>query len=383
MNIPAKLAKNKKRRILVLSAGGMQAGIQAIYVNTNYGQWEILSHAYLPYPQRVADLIEKASSNKETLSSGELGWLDYKVSMLFLDGYKAVTAQLPKSLKTPHCIALNRLTVWKGQTGENLQQAVWDLNFGDAQFLASSVDIPVITDFQRRHIFSGGAGMLPAFPGNFSIAGHWTRIVVFINIGIISRLTIIDKMTSSVLVDSDTCPGTSLINKCARASSCPGDIDRDGSFAAQGKVNSECLDKLATSEWFRKDGPRQASPSAFDNLLNEACCIELSPVDRVATVTALTARTIYEFYRREYAGEEPEVILISGGGAKNQTLMEFLKTYFDTLPVKNIEEYGIPAGMRIPLAVGLTLDSYLSGEHVPWETGNNPKIGPLGNWVLP
>jgi 1,6-anhydro-N-acetylmuramate kinase len=79
----------------------------------------------------------------------------------------------------------------------------------------------------------------------------------------------------------------------------------------------------------------------------------------------------------------PEKIYLSGGGAHNLTLVEFLSAYFQPIIIKNIEELGIPADMRIPLALGLTVNSYLAGTSVPWETGSNPRITEIGRWIFP
>ena len=379
-----KFRKIKKRRVLVISASGMQGGIQSLYLGLNGGTWEIISHAFMPYSQKIASLIEKCAVNESEIKISEFGWLDYKLSSLFVECAKTTLAQMPSALKPPHYIILNKPGIWKGETGEKLQQSHWNVPVGDAQFVASTLGVPVITDFIRHNILAGGPGVLPHIPGNFIIASKCTGIVVFINIGVNTRISIIDTSTNSLICDSDSGPGNCLLNKTIQQLNSPEGFDRDGSFAAQGEVNGLSLNKLAADPWFLKPSPKQASTNQFKSLLDDPSLQELSPSDLTATVTALSAKTAYDFFRREYRPEAmPASVYVSGGGSHNLTMIEYLSTYFDPLPVKSIEELGIPSNMRIPLALGLSVDSFLTGTTIPWETGNNPRIDPVGRWVVP
>jgi anhydro-N-acetylmuramic acid kinase len=380
------LRRNKRRRILILSAGDAQTGIQGMYLmNGGNGNWEQIAHAGVPYPQRVTEYISKAiGSSPVHLSASALGWLDYKVSQLFVDCARATMAQVAVSAqKRPHYIVFDKLTLWKGGTGENLQQAAWDVSLGDPQLVASSLGVPAIADFTRHSLLAGANGALPVFPGNLHVDYRSAGTVAFVNIGLAAHLTIVDKPSQSLLLDSDTGPGILLINRCAAVLQ-SGGPDMDGASAVQGKVDGECLHRMASAEWFLKPSPKLTAPELLEQLLQEEPLSGLSPSDRLATVTALTARTIYEFYRREYTRpQQPDCIWICGSGASNRTLLDYLRTYFDSLPVKNIEELGINAEMRIPLALGLTVDAFIGGAPVQWETGNAPKMEPLGRWVVP
>lgn len=378
-----KLKKNKKRRIIVVSASA-SSGIQCIYFGAAQ-PWEIFSHAMMPFPQKVSALIGNSSSGIfDTFKPYDYAWLDFKVSQLFVDCIKTTLAQVPRSIKKPHLVVLNKLSLWKGPTGENYQQQHWDVTLGDAQFVASSLGIPVFTDFIRNNLLAGGSGILPINNGNLSIALKQSGLVVLVNIGQVSQMTIIDTMTSTLIIDSITGPGTYLIDKLAKNISTDDNFDRDGSLASQGKVDGECLNTLVTGPWFLKAAPKYADPDQFDELLDDPTLKTLQSFDRLATITALTARSLYNFFRTEYKGIiKPDSIYISGGGANNLTLMEYLSAYFQPITIKSIEALGIPVDMRIPLALGLTVDSYIEGTSILWETGNNPKITKIGRWIEP
>jgi anhydro-N-acetylmuramic acid kinase len=383
-NYVGKIKKTKKRRILVISASGCQGGIQCIYLSVA-DTWEILSYSMMPYPQKVAALLEKISMGDiESLKVANLAWLDFKISHLMIDCIRPTLAKVSQIIKTPHYGVLNKLSLWKGPTGENLQQSHWDLTVGDAQFIASSLDIPIFTDFVRQNILAGGTGVIPTHQGNLQIASKHPGLVAFVNIGIISHITVVDTSSSTLIIDSDTGPGTHLIDMIARKVSTDDNFDRDGTLASKGTVDGECLNTLVSNPWFLKPSPKFAFPDQFENLLDNAMLKMLSPHDQLATITAHTARSIYNFFRSEYKGAIlPTKIYISGGGVNNLTLMEYLSAYFQPIAICSVEELGIPADMRIPLSLGLTVNSYLSGLSIPWETGNNPRITAIGRWVVP
>jgi anhydro-N-acetylmuramic acid kinase len=384
VTILSKIKQLKKRRSLVISAGGVQSGIQALYLGFENDDWELYSKALLPYPPKVGELIARLNETQEPVALSDIGWLDYKMTTLFWESANNALAGAPKSLREPHYVVLNKPTLWKGETGENLQQHNWNLAVGDELYVANALGVPVLTEFLRHNILAGGSGVLPTFPGSINIARHITGINIFVNIGLVSRVTIVNKRANTQILECDIGPGTVLIDKCAQDADCPCGFDRDGKLTSQGQVFAGCLEALAADPWFAKAAPKQASPEIFAHLLNHPCLKPLGRVDRLATITALTAKSIYDFYRREYKeAVPPEALWVSGGGSNNLALVDFLKSSFDPLPVKNVEELNVPADMKIPLTLALTVDAFIMGEKVPWDSGSNPKVNPLCRCTMP
>ena len=382
------LKKIKKRRILVISAGGLQGGLQCCYISTINGSWEIIAHSFVPYPKKIASFLQNYAMNKPVqLTPSSMAWLDYKLSLLYTECARTTLAQLPTAQRKPHCAVVNKPCLWKGPTGEEQQQTSWDIPLGDVQHLSSTFKIPVLTDLIRHNCIAGGQGVLPTHFGNVRIASLCGGIVIFINIGLISRMTIVDTQKSEVLVDSDTGPGTCCINLLVQQFKSESEhegFDRDGALAGQGTVSGDCLEYLSQSSWFNKPAPKEATPQQFEELIKDPTVTQLSYASQLTSITALTARTIYHFYRKEFKRHsEQQTVFLSGGGSNNQTLLTFLKTYFDSIPFESIEKLGIPVDMRISLALGLTVNGYVGGIPIPWESGVNPETKPLGRWVLP
>ena len=167
-----KIRKARKKRILVISASGVQGGIQSIYLGVNGTDWEIISHAFMPYPQKVSWLMESLSGNDSQLKISELGWLDYKVSLLLIECAKTALAQTPAALRVPHYVVLNKASsLGRVATGEDRRASAvqyWDISKVDGQFvpvpsLTVNPSVPV-TDLVRHNIIAGGPGVLPKIP---------------------------------------------------------------------------------------------------------------------------------------------------------------------------------------------------------------------------
>lgn len=375
--------KLKQRRLLIVSAGGESSGINGLYVIIHDGTWEVIAHAFFPYGDRIDSIIE--SARRSPVALADLSWLECKVTQLLAECAKTVMAQVSRGFKKPHLIVLNELSLFRGPTGESGPIGVWNPGIGDPQSLATAMNAPVISDVSRHHILAGGRGAAPTIAGDLIMAKRFGGIVAFLNIGLLSHLTIVDSRTPQrCIIDSDTGPGMCLINRVARDINCPGGFDRDGSQAAKGTVSSACLDLLATSPWFLTDGPKEAMADQFTPLLQKAELGTLEPQDRLATITALTARTVYDFFRRVWKENSlPEVMVVSGGGANNSALGNYLAAYFGHLPITGCEKCAIPPELRVPLATGLSIDIFLLGQASVWEDGVLPRPGLLGRVSTP
>jgi anhydro-N-acetylmuramic acid kinase len=386
VGISSKLKKIKKRRMLmVYSGGGFQGSIQCLYISMQQNTWELISHISLPFTHRINTLYGKIqNSSIERFTIDDISILDYRITQFCLEAIKTLITPLPTPLKKPHYIVFNKPQIWRGLNGESEGQNYWDFSSGDPQLIASTIKAPVYTDFIRNNILSGGPGILPLNPGALSIASRIKGKVILINIGMISHITIVNADDSRILADSDVGPGTCLLNQFIADINSSEGFDRDGSMASQGKVDSNCVESLASFDWFGIAPPKFTIAETFTELLRHESLQALSPQDKVATLTALTARIIYDFCKKEFITQSNDLsIYISGGGANNQTLLEYLTTYFDPLPVKTVEEIGVPVDLYIPLAFGLTVDACVTGNAQPWQGASTPVVSSIGRWVIP
>jgi len=169
----------------------------------------------------------------------------------------------------------------------------------------------------------------------------------------------------------DTGPGNMLID-CAVEQITGGEkhFDEDGKIAASGKVNRTFLDRLLQDPYYRIKPPKTTGRELFGIQMGERINrirkdLNISDADYVATVTALTAETIAQAYRH-FLPKMPDEVIVSGGGAKNPTLMRELAERLKPSKVMCIEELGIASDAKEATAFAL------------WHT----KLGTVGSEIF-
>ena len=155
-------------------------------------------------------------------------------------------------------------------------------------------------------------------------------------------------------------------------------FDRNGGIAAKGKVIAPVLAGALRNPYFKQKPPRTAGREQFGREYAAkflAACQRHSgkPEDALATATALTAETIVQSYktfvRRSMARDAVDYI-VSGGGARNATLMAMLAQRLQPLgcDLAASEDFGLPVEAKE--AVAFALLAWQTWHHLP---GNLPK----------
>ena len=105
---------------------------------------------------------------------------------------------------------------------------------------------------------------------------------------------------------------------------------KDGEIAKAGIVCDSWLDCLMQDEYYLLEPPKSTGREYFNTqyIENALKFAPEDPKDIIATITALTARSIAMAYERFiYPQVGIHEAVICGGGAYNQTLMRFLRKY--------------------------------------------------------
>jgi anhydro-N-acetylmuramic acid kinase len=178
------------------------------------------------------------------------------------------------------------------------------------------------------------------------------------NIGGIANLTAIPAgSTGSDLVAFDTGPGNMVIDavteKLFRRR-----FDSEGKIAASGKVLDKVIDRILRRDFFRRRPPKTAGREEFGReFVREflRACGRCRKQDVVATATGLTAKSITDAVQRFVVGDENSAqkqsvteMILSGGGAKNSTLVALLTSELGTLGVRLrlSDEFGLPSAAK-------------------------------------
>jgi anhydro-N-acetylmuramic acid kinase len=244
--------------------------------------------------------------------------------------------------------------------------STWQI--GEAAVIAERLGRPVVSDFRVRDVAAGGQGapLVPIADAMiFSSATSWRALQ---NIGGIGNVTVVPPGGEMSGVRAfDTGPGAGVIDKVTRALRPDLPYDVDGKLAAAGKPVAEVVDALLTHPYFAAEPPKSTGPELFSPKyvaeLIRTCRekrSDCSDEDIVATAVALTARSIADSYRRFIAEPIAEVVL-SGGGAKNPTLVSEISRAISPLEARLFDKVFFDGEAKEAVAFALLGYLHLKG----------------------
>jgi anhydro-N-acetylmuramic acid kinase len=260
-----------------------------------------------------------------------------------------------------------------GSHGQSLwhepQHSTWQ--FGEAAVIAERTGIDVVSDFRVRDVAAGGHGApLVSMADALIFSGASWRALQ--NIGGIGNVTVVPPNGTLAGVRAfDTGPGASVIDRAVRAL-VPGlPYDVDGRLAAAGSPIDEVVTELLGAPYFASPPPKSTGPELFDaryvqTLIDRSRAVRpnAKTEDVIATATLLTARSIADAYRR-FLPEPITEVLLSGGGARNPTLVRMIEDLIAPVAVRQFAAEFFDGEAKE--AVAFALLAYL---HVTRRAGN-------------
>lgn len=275
-------------------------------------------------------------------------------------------------------------TVWHeppagGRRGATLQ-------LGCPATIAEITGIPVVSDFRTRDMAAGGEGA-PLVPWVdrllFSVPG---RRRILLNIGGMANLTWLPPAGEpGTMLAFDTGPGNALIDAAVElATGGRSHYDRDGELAARGLVDDVVLGELLAHPYFSRVPPKSTGRELFGAQFVRGLAERLAPADEqgwadlVATLTALTARSIAGAIEAWVAARGVDEVVVTGGGARNPVLCRMLAEALTPVPLRPGAELGVDPDAKEAVAFAV-----LARAHILGETANLPEVtGAVGPRVL-
>ncbi|TCC55852.1 anhydro-N-acetylmuramic acid kinase [Kribbella pittospori] len=305
----------------------------------------------------VAGSLPPASTSMEQVCR-----LDTRIGQAFEDVARQAVEQL--------CGGYADLIVSHGQTvfhwvdGGTVRGT---LQLGQPAWIAEATGIPVVSDLRARDVAAGGQGA----PLVSIIDVLWLRgrsgVPIALNLGGIANITVVHGEP----VAFDTGPANALIDAVvAELTGGRLGFDADGAMAGRGQVHPELFGRLMAEPYYERAAPKSTGKELF-NLSYLARALDGLPDvpadDLVATVTALTARTVADAVRR-YGGTE---VIASGGGIRNPVLMHLLAGELGAVPLRSTDELGLPSAAKEAYAFAVLgfLTAHGLGGTVPSCTG--------------
>lgn len=360
---------------------------------------QLLGHAHFPYPARVRKAVLSAM-NAPAASVADLARLNFLLGELYADA--VVAAQRQFRVKADLVGCHGQTLYHQGDPRIFLGHRVattWQT--GEPAIVAARLGVPVISDFRPADMAAGGNGA-PLVPYLDYLWFHDAKIGRIVqNIGGIANLTAIAAgARADDVLAFDTGPGNMVIDAVTHRLF-GREFDRGGKIAASGTVIEPVVSRVLQGAFFRAKPPKTAGREEFGrDFVREFLhwCGPARKQDIVMTATALTARSIADAIERfllgriitsrigkNSQGADPDIprtfreIIVSGGGAKNSTLMQILREKLSALRihVRLSDEFALPSESKE--AVAFALLAYQTWNrrpsNVPSATGaNRPAI---------
>jgi anhydro-N-acetylmuramic acid kinase len=279
-------------------------------------------------------------------------------------------------------------TIWHQPPRNGTRGAT--LQLGCPATIAERTGIPVISDFRSRDVAAGGHGA-PLVPWADRLLFSRTDATrVLVNIGGMANLTWVPaRRSNDPLLAFDTGPGNALIDAAVQlATEGERTFDEGGAWAEAGVVDEEMLAELLSHPFYTEKPPKSTGREVFGRAYTEQVIARLRPENWtqwatvVATLTALTARTIADAFERYMEPRGVHEVIVTGGGSRNPVLMRRIAEALRPVPVRSGEEVGIHPDAKEAIAFAGLAWAFSNGmpSNVPAATGaRGPRV--LGSFT--
>ena len=343
------------------SADGIDVAVVRIAPGKLQPRLTLLAHEGFPFPVRLRQAV-LATMNANSISTAELARLNWRLGIAYSE---AVQATLKRHRLELDLIGCHGQTVYHQAKLETYAgrkfSCTWQM--GEAAVLAETLGVPVASNFRPADMAAGGHGapLVPLL--DYVLFADGKRGRVLQNVGGIANLTAIPAAaTADRTIAFDTGPGNMVIDALAHELFGVA-FDRNGAIAARGNVLLKVLNRELRNPYYRLKPPRTAGREQFGrayaaDFLKKCHAASGKPEDVVATATALTAETIarsYAQFVKPWMKTGPVDYIVSGGGARNATLMSMLAMRLEPMGclLAASEQFGLPAEAKEAAAFAL------------------------------
>ena len=296
-------------------------------------------------------------------STAELARLNWRLGIAYAEAVGAAVAKHGVKLDLVGC---HGQTVYHqakpaAYAGRDVA-CTWQL--GEPALIAAELCVPVVSNFRPADMAVGGQGapLVPLL--DYVLFAHTGRMRVLQNIGGIGNLTAIPANSDvAKIIAFDTGPGNMVVDALMERLF-QKKYDRDGKIAGRGRVLDRVVKAILNEKYFAMKPPKSSGREQFGAAFAAeflGICRKAGgkPEDAVATATSLTVESIALAYDRFVRPLNLAVstvdYIVSGGGARNATLMKMLQQRLKPMGcrVMAIDQMGLPSQAKEAVAFAL------------------------------
>lgn len=366
----ARIATKKSRTIIGLMSGTSMDGLDVALCQVSGSglrtSLKLTAFETVPYSPDVKARISEVFA-KSSVDFEQLCILNPWLGQLHADMVKQCLRKWRISSDKVDLIASHGQTIYHSPASQHPEEDInATMQIGDGDQIAVRTGIITISDFRQKHIAKGGEGAPLAVYGDYLLLSHRTENRILLNIGGIANFTYLPggHKANKVFV-TDTGPGNILIDHAVRRLF-PGEyFDKDAARARKGTVNQKLLKALLSDRFFELPFPKTTGPEVFSmgyvqTAQETSDTIELPDEDLLATLTRFSAKTIADAIRLA-TGKKKFNIYLSGGGAHNPLLTQWLLELLDVPELKNTAVLGVPGDAKEAILFAILANETVAG----------------------
>ena len=257
----------------------------------------------------------------------------------------------------------------------------YTVQLNNPSLLAELTGIEVVADFRSRDVAAGGQGapLVPAF--HQQLFGRQDSGVLVLNLGGMANLSVLPRSGQPAqppVLGFDCGPGNALMDAwCLQHTGQP--YDAGGVWAASGRLLPALLAGLLDEAYFSEPLPKSTGRDLFslEWLAHKLAPFgDAAPADVQHTLTEFTASTCIDAFQPYL--HDTTALIVCGGGAFNQHLMNRLQAGAPSLTVSASDSHGLP-----PLQVEAAAFAWLACQTMHRQPGNLASVtGAAGPRVL-
>ncbi len=304
------LREKETRNVIGLISGtscdGIDACLAKITGNGSSTEIEIIEFETYPYKNEIRELIFDAS-NEQTGTVDKICQLNFILGRLFADAAVQIAGKSSIPISDIDIIGSHGQTIYHiSSLKEKADKKVRStLQIAEPSVIARETGVTTVGDFRTGDIAAGGEGA-PLVPyADFILFGKDGIDRAIQNIGGIANVTFLPAGCSiNEIIAFDNGPGNMIID-CFVEIITDGRLkyDKDGELASKGKLNQGLLERLCSHPYLSIPPPKSTGREDFgfqfsDDLYEELKRDNVDILDTITTVTAFTAKSISDSYRK-------------------------------------------------------------------------------------
>lgn len=364
----------ESKKVIALMSGtscdSIDAGLCEVFPDKSV---KLIQGINYKYPEHVRAKIFQLFRGEGSIK--DVCQMNFVIGKCFAEAAKVLISEFGK----PDFISSHGQTIFHYPFDERIDDISMKstLQIGESSVIAQETGCLTISNFRESDMAQNGQGApLVCFADEMWFKNKGKNFAIQ-NIGGISNVTVVSKDFDTF--GFDTGLGNMMIDYCV-GKYFGKTYDKDGEIAASGIVSDNWLECLLADEYYFIEPPKSTGREYFSTqyIENALKYAPSDPKDIIATVTALTARTIAQSYERFiYPNVGLHEAVICGGGAYNKTLMKMLRTYLPKhIDLTTCEDYGISNNFKEVMAFALLgfCSYYGIPNNLPCCTGANKRV---------